>query len=63
MSLVDIRQFRMITSGSKELLRGVATDKVVQHEDFLKGHPSWYYSRPSTFYFRVLMGSDTLVLV
>ena len=37
--------------------------KGMQHEDFPGGHPSKYYSRPSTLNFEVLMGSDALVLV
>src|SRR5262249_23298113 len=37
--------------------------KGVQHEDFPGGHPSQYYSRPSTLNFGVLMGSGALVLV
>ena len=63
LSLVDIRQFGMITSGSKESLRGVAIDKAESHGDFPEGHPSWYYSRPSTFNFGVLVDFDVLVLV
>ena len=35
----------------------------VQHEDFPGGHPSQYYSRPSTLNRGVLMGSGALVLV
>ena len=35
----------------------------VQHEDFPGGHPSLYYSRPSTLNCGVLMGSGALVLV
>ena len=35
----------------------------VHHEDFPGGHPSQYYSRPSTFNCGVLMGSGALVLV
>src|SRR6185369_1736431 len=35
----------------------------MQHEDFPGGHPSQYYSRPSTLNFGVLMGSGALVLV
>ncbi|KAL5217475.1 hypothetical protein ABZP36_018159 [Zizania latifolia] len=35
----------------------------MQYEDFLEGHPSWYYSRPSTLNFRVLVGSDAKVQV
>ncbi|KAK7321115.1 hypothetical protein VNO77_31333 [Canavalia gladiata] len=35
----------------------------VQHEDFPGGHPSQYYSRPSTLNCGVLMGSGALVLV
>ena len=34
-----------------------------QHEDFPGGHPSEYYSRPSTLSFGVLIGSGALVLV
>ena len=52
----------MKTSESKESLRVVVTDKVVQHENFLEGHPSWYYSRSSTFNFGVLMEFEVLVL-
>ncbi|KAI4297569.1 hypothetical protein L6164_037454 [Bauhinia variegata] len=37
--------------------------KGVQHEDFPGGHPSQYYSRPSTLNCGVLMGSGALVLV
>ena len=37
--------------------------KEVQHEDFPGGHPSQYYSRPSTLNFGVLMGYGALVLV
>ena len=37
--------------------------KRVQHEDFPGGHPSQYYSRPSTLNCGVLMGSGALVLV
>ena len=37
--------------------------KGMQHEDFPGGNPSWYYSRPSTLNFGVLMGSGALVLV
>ncbi|KAI5558600.1 hypothetical protein POPTR_017G069150v4 [Populus trichocarpa] len=36
---------------------------LVQHEDFPGGHPSSYYSRPSTFHCGVLMVSRALVLV
>ncbi|KAL2951557.1 hypothetical protein AAZX31_19G058900 [Glycine max] len=36
---------------------------LVQHEDFPGGHPSEYYSRPSTLNCGVLMGSGALVLV
>ena len=35
----------------------------MQHEDCPGGHPSEYYSRPSTLNFGVLMGSGALVLV
>jgi len=35
----------------------------VQQEDFPRGHPPEYYSHPSTFNFRVLMGYGALVLV
>ncbi|PKA46010.1 hypothetical protein AXF42_Ash021373 [Apostasia shenzhenica] len=35
----------------------------MQHEDFPRGHPSQYYSRPSMLNCGVLMGSGTLVLV
>ena len=35
----------------------------VKHEDFPGGHPSKYYSRPSTLNFGVLMGFGALVLV
>ena len=62
LSLINTGQFGMKTSESKESLRVVVTDKAVQHENFLKGHPSWYYSRSSTFNFGVLMGSEVLVL-
>ena len=41
----------------------MATDIVVQYEDFPEGHPSWYYSRPSMFNYGVLMESEVLVLV
>ncbi|KAG2679817.1 hypothetical protein I3760_11G068700 [Carya illinoinensis] len=34
----------------------------VQHDDFPGGHPTEYYSRPSTLDCRVLMGSGALVL-
>ena len=37
--------------------------KEVQHEDFPGSHPSWYYTRPSTLIYGVLMGSGALVLV
>ena len=63
LSLAGIKQFRMITFGSKESPRRVVTDKVVQHEDFPEDHPYWYYSCPTTFNFGVLMNSDILVLV
>ena len=33
------------------------------HRDFPGGHPSWYYSCPSTLSCGVLMGSGALVLV
>ena len=36
--------------------------KVEQHEDFPGGHPSSYYSRPSTLDCGVLTGSGALVL-
>ena len=47
----------LVTWRKKYLKRGM------QHEDFPRGHPSKYYSRPSTFNFGVLMGSGALVLV
>ena len=34
----------------------------LQHEDFLEGHPSEYYSYPSTLNYGVLMGYDALML-
>ena len=37
--------------------------KEVQHKDFPGGHPSKYYSRPTTLNCGVLMGSGALVLV
>ena len=39
------------------------TQKEVQQRDFPGGHPSQYYSRPSTLNCGVLMGSGALVLV
>nr|KAJ0224075.1 hypothetical protein LSAT_V11C200069590 [Lactuca sativa] len=33
-----------------------------RHKDFPRGHPSWYYSRPSTLNCRVLMGSAALTI-
>ena len=42
---------------------GKVTKGEVQHEDFLGGHPSLYYSRLSTLNFEVLMGFGALVLV
>ena len=41
----------------------LTTKREVQYEDFLGGHPSLYYSRPSTLNYEVLMGSGALVLV
>ena len=53
--------------GRMECARGAAWEtgkkKRVQQEDFPGGHPLEYYSHPSTFNFRVLMGSGALVLV
>ena len=37
--------------------------KEVQDQDFPGGHPSYYYSRPTTLHCGVLMGSGALVLV
>lgn len=34
-----------------------------QHEDFIRGHISQYYSRSNMFKFRILIGSGVLVLV
>ena len=42
---------------------GNGQKKRVQQEDFPGGHPLEYYYHPSTFNFRVLMGSGALVLV
>ncbi|GKB99273.1 hypothetical protein Tco_0985410 [Tanacetum coccineum] len=51
-------------SGRHERYTDVISDKKrgVQHEDFPAGHPSQYYSRPSTLNCEVLMGSGALVL-
>nr|KAJ0219091.1 hypothetical protein LSAT_V11C300125620 [Lactuca sativa] len=45
---------------SPPALKRVVTRKATRHEDFPGGHPSWYYSRPSTLNCRVLMGSAAL---
>uniref|UniRef100_K4AV60 Uncharacterized protein n=1 Tax=Solanum lycopersicum TaxID=4081 RepID=K4AV60_SOLLC len=35
----------------------------IKHEDFPGGHPCYYYSRPNTLNFGVLMGSGAFVLI
>ena len=42
---------------------GKVTKREVQHEDFPEGHPSEYYSRPSTLNYGVLVGAGALGLV
>ena len=42
---------------------GKVTKREVQHEDFPGGHPTKYYSRPSTLNYEVLMESGALVMV
>ena len=68
-STIARRQWRW--GGPKPLGRQVASwngtsqdpKRRVKHKDLPGGHPSQYYSRPSTLNCRVLMGSGALVLV
>ena len=49
--------------GPSQVARTKKKNRGVQHKDFPGGHPSKYYSRPSTLSYGVQMGSGALMLV
>ncbi|XXG47392.1 hypothetical protein AAC387_Pa02g2055 [Persea americana] len=62
MPIVPTPRARTPAAAGGEAQIDAKSKKGVQHEDFPGGHPSKYYSRPSTLNCGVLMGSGALAL-